>query len=86
MKTDKTLRDLVTDILYTLQLANDRMGALRDAVDSENEKQIFNKSRELLQTELLPKWRHYRDNLPDKVGNKSMGKGWTGHCKNPSDD
>ncbi len=84
--TNKTFFDLVDDIIETLQLANDRIGALRDAAENEDQKKVFNQSRELLQTKLLPEWRRYRNNLPGTVGSKDLGKGWTGRCKYPSND
>lgn len=77
----KLFRDLVNDIIDTLALANDRCGALRDCVDTEKEKEVFNRTRQVLQTELLPMFRRYRNDLPAGVGNKELGTGWKGHCK-----
>lgn len=86
MTNEKKFIDLVNDIIQTLDLANDRAGALRDAVEGEQQKDVFNYTRGILQTQLLPAWREFRDGIPESQANKTMGKGWTGRCKWPEDD
>ncbi len=59
----RTYRELIQDIIDSIDKVYDRAGALRDTA-ATNEKNIFNETRRVT-GELLSQWRHFGNSLSD---------------------